>query len=408
MAETSSLSVSPGRKLRWYLPTPPAFVFIVLAMQGVLFLSAHYRWFWFHELRGCTLLVGMAATIVALLLFGFACQPRWYGPTPAKFLFAVLVMQVVLFLSAHYRWFWFNERKGYTVLISVAATTIALLLLVGCVLVSRFFKSKTQFGLATLLLMVPVVAIPFAWLAPKVQQVRQQRDLLKFASYAHTYPEDVPKNWITETLGTDFFDDVIILKLAYGFTDADILKLKALTKLESLQFEGTEVTDAGFEHLKELEPLQFLAFTNTQITGAGLRHLKGLSQLRGLTFEGTRVTDGGLEDLKELTQLQQLCFFGSQVTDEGLEHIKGLTQLQSLALLHTQVTDAGLEHLRGLTQLQCLDLRGTTVTDAGLEHLTGLTQLQYVSLNRTQVTEAGLKKLQEALPNCKFESLATP
>lgn len=38
--------------------------------------------------------------------------PRWYAPTPAKVLFAVLAMQGVLFLSAHYRWFWFNERKG--------------------------------------------------------------------------------------------------------------------------------------------------------------------------------------------------------------------------------------------------------------------------------------------------------
>jgi hypothetical protein len=39
-------------------------------------------------------------------------QHRWNAPTPAKFLFAVLVMQGVLFLSAHYRWFWFNERKA--------------------------------------------------------------------------------------------------------------------------------------------------------------------------------------------------------------------------------------------------------------------------------------------------------
>ncbi len=50
---------------------------------------------------------------------------------PAKFLWAVLVMQGVLFLGSHYRWFWFNERKGGTVLITVAATAVALLLLVA-------------------------------------------------------------------------------------------------------------------------------------------------------------------------------------------------------------------------------------------------------------------------------------
>ena len=35
-------------------------------------------------------------------------------------------MQGVLFLSTHYRWFWFNEQKGFTVLITVAATVLAL------------------------------------------------------------------------------------------------------------------------------------------------------------------------------------------------------------------------------------------------------------------------------------------
>jgi hypothetical protein len=40
------------------------------------------------------------------------CNPRWYAPTPGKFLLAVLVMQGILFLSAQYRWFWFNEHRS--------------------------------------------------------------------------------------------------------------------------------------------------------------------------------------------------------------------------------------------------------------------------------------------------------
>jgi hypothetical protein len=95
-------------------------------------------------------------------------QTLSYAPTPAKFLFAVLAMQGVLFLSAYYHWFWFNERKGWTVLITVAATAIALLLLVATVLVSRFFKSKLQVSLATLLLTAPVMAIPCGWLAQEI------------------------------------------------------------------------------------------------------------------------------------------------------------------------------------------------------------------------------------------------
>src|SRR5437868_15369750 len=100
----------------------------------------------------------------------------WYTPTPAKFLFAVLVMQGVLFLSAHYRWFWFNELKGWTVLLAVAATVIVLMLLAGLVVVSCLFKSKSQFSLATLLLIVPVLGVPLGWLVREMDLAKQQRD----------------------------------------------------------------------------------------------------------------------------------------------------------------------------------------------------------------------------------------
>ncbi len=128
-------------------------------------------------------------------------KPRWYAPTPAKFLLAVLVMQGVLFLSAHYRWFWFNERKGWTVLISVAATAIAMLLLVTIFAVRRFFKSKPQFTLSTLMLTVPVMAIPCAWMAREMERARQQKELVAWADGGYPYPTGVPKNWITKTLG---------------------------------------------------------------------------------------------------------------------------------------------------------------------------------------------------------------
>lgn len=99
---------------------------------------------------------------------------RWYAPTPVKFLLAVLLMQGVLFLSGHFRWFWFNEQRSFTALVAVIASTAAVLLLVSIVLVSRFFKAKAQFGLSTLLLMVLVVAMPFGWWAREVDLARRQ------------------------------------------------------------------------------------------------------------------------------------------------------------------------------------------------------------------------------------------
>lgn len=99
---------------------------------------------------------------------------RGYVPTPAKFLLAVLVMQGVLFLSSHYRWFWVNEQRSFAALVAVIASTAVVLLLVSFVLVSRFFKSKAQFGLSTLFLMVLVVAMPFGWWAREVELARRQ------------------------------------------------------------------------------------------------------------------------------------------------------------------------------------------------------------------------------------------
>src|SRR5262245_7333798 len=105
--------------------------------------------------------------------------PRWHAPTPGKFLFAVLVLQGVLFLSARYRWFWFNEFKGCTVLIAMAATAALLLLLGGWVLVSRFMKTRTQFSLATLLLMVPVAAVPCCWFARELALAQKQKEIVR-------------------------------------------------------------------------------------------------------------------------------------------------------------------------------------------------------------------------------------
>ena len=45
---------------------------------------------------------------------------RWYCPTPAWLVLGSLAVEGLLWLSERYTWFWFNEKKGWTVLIAVA------------------------------------------------------------------------------------------------------------------------------------------------------------------------------------------------------------------------------------------------------------------------------------------------
>lgn len=313
-------------------------------------------------------------------------RPRWYVPTLAKFLFGVLVMQGVLYLSAHYRWFWFNERKGYTVLITVAATAIALLLLVGFVVASRFFKAKAQFGLSTLLLMVPVTGVPCAWLAREIELARRQRDALAWINAGRGYghlsrvvisiglverrkpPQsrffDFAEDRLSAWLGDDFFDDVTAISISKP--DA----LERVHLLRQLKYIGCRSPiEIDLAHLRGLNHLQTLDLDYCQIIGTRLEPLRNLPALQKLSLIGTNVTDGDLEVLTHLKQLKELSLGLTAVTDAGLKHVAGVTQLTMLHLPRTPITNEGLKQLKGLSGLRMLELIGCDVTAEGVEQL---------------------------------------
>jgi hypothetical protein len=140
----------------------------------------------------------------------------WYAPTTAKYLLLIFLGQLFLYFSQQGQWFAFNREKGYVVLITFAATVLLLLLLIAFMLVGRLFKVKAQFSLAMLLLMVPVMAIPCAWLARDYQQAQLQKESINALSsnrceitydYEHfssVLPLSV-REAIASALGEDFF-----------------------------------------------------------------------------------------------------------------------------------------------------------------------------------------------------------
>lgn len=286
-------------------------------------------------------------------------NPRWYHLTPARLLTGLLVAEGFLLLSEQFCWFPFNERKGWTVLIGVAAVCLGLLLLLFWFVLSLLFRIRFQFSIRSLLVLVLVVAVACSWFTVKVQQAKRQREAVEAIDGAEAMEaidgahalvqydegpfhqswwktEQPAPAWFLELFGKDFFCDVSKL---YGMV---------------------EFSDQDAAHLGELSSLTRLSLDNTQITDAGMIHLKGL------------------------TSLQRLSFYGCQVTGEGFEHLKGLTNLRLLDLRLTQVTDEGLEHLRGLGSLESLDLTGTNVTNEGVE------------------------RLQQALPNCWIDHYVPP
>ncbi len=102
-------------------------------------------------------------------------------------------------------------------------------------------------------------------------------------------------------------------------TDAELVLLRGLTRLEEIDLGKTGVTDAGLVHLKGLAKLQWLGLQETKITDAGLVHLQGLTKLQWVGLAETKVTDVGLEHLKKLTKLQSLYLGDTKVTKQGVQ-----------------------------------------------------------------------------------------
>ena len=79
---------------------------------------------------------------------------RWYCPTPGWLVLGSLAVTGLLFVSERGRWFPFNEHKGWTVLLAVAAVGVVLVVMLLWLLVALIFRWRFQFGIRTLLVLV--------------------------------------------------------------------------------------------------------------------------------------------------------------------------------------------------------------------------------------------------------------
>ena len=238
---------------------------------------------------------------------------RRFFPTPAWLVLGSLAATGLLFLSERWRWFPFNEHKGWTVLIAVAVVGGAMLVMLGWFIVALVFRWRFQFSIRSLLVLVVVVALPCSWLAVEMKKAKKQKAAVEAivelkASVYYDYlndanfrdPRPLGPAWLQSLLGVDFFARVDRV-FFYGsrVTDADLEHLTALNELQLLSFAKTAVTDAGLENLKDANELHDLILVSTDITDVGLEHLKGLRTLRTLDIRHTQVTNEGVKKLQQ-------------------------------------------------------------------------------------------------------------
>jgi len=287
---------------------------------------------------------------------------RWYHITPDRLIVGLLAVEGFLLLSEWFQWFAFNEKKGYTVLIAVAAVCVVLVVMLVGLVVSLLFGWRFQFSVRSLVVLVVAVAVPLGWFGVKMREAERQRRAVEaieemggWVQYDHQYDshwgdfmgklEPPVPAWLRRLVGDDLLRDVVFV---------------------SSWNASTNSTNTSFGDVDHLD------------------HLRALTDLRHLQLSESQVTDAGLKNLTKLRKLELLWLYG------------------------THITDAGLQSIEGLTDLFWLDLTGTQVTDLGLEHLKELKGLKWLELSRTQVTSQGIKELQEALPECKIQWTPPP
>jgi len=86
----------------------------------------------------------------------------------------LLAFEVFLLVSEWFQWFAFNEKKGWTVLIAVAAVCLVVVVMLLWLVVSLLFRLRFQFSLRSLVVLVVAVAVPCSWLTLKLRDAERQ------------------------------------------------------------------------------------------------------------------------------------------------------------------------------------------------------------------------------------------
>ena len=203
----------------------------------------------------------------------------WCRNAVGRLVACLFAIEGILFLSERFRWFPFNQHKGWTVVIAVAALLALLLLMLLWFALALIFRGQFQFRILSLLALTALVALVCGWLEAEITQAKGQRDVAEairavggqvtfdYLDGGRPYNGIIEVRrpaaweWLTSLLGDDFFADITALFLS-----------------------NSKITDASLKHLdfRRLRRVDWIGLDNTRVTDAGLEAIKGLPRLRKL------------------------------------------------------------------------------------------------------------------------------
>ncbi len=243
-------------------------------------------------------------------------RSRWYVPTPGKFVSLLLLSVVALYLSDQYDWFAFNKPKGWTVLIAVAVFASGLGLIVIWSVVAWLFGRRVQFGLLLLLLMVPTVAVPFAWLTREMQKAKNLADTITQLQRAggqvsfNAWPAmnrgkstrsieafGATPLWLRQAFGDEFFGEVGGVVLKDGNRLSDVTCFREVQAIFAMP--GVSISDGDLDAIVDLPHLEEINFFDTKISDEGLKKLSKIGSLKNVFIVRSKATTQGRVDFEK-------------------------------------------------------------------------------------------------------------
>lgn len=133
----------------------------------------------------------------------------------------------------------------------------------------------------------------------------------------------------------------IYMNEAGNVTDAGIAHLAGLTEMKELTILQANLTNRSLEHMQNMTKMEDLYIAYSKgITDAGLVHLRKMKRLQRFMLDEVSVTGSGFVHFKELPELVSLSFTHCPVDDAAIEHLKVLEKLDNVNLRLTKVTPA--------------------------------------------------------------------
>jgi hypothetical protein len=275
-------------------------------------------------------------------------------------------------------------------------------------------------SLRALMLLILVVGLPMGWKARKVSLQKRAVARIERLRGAVDYDWQVERQyirntakgpkaplWLRETLGDEYFQDIVCVRIPVGFFpppdldrpreewestkferafDADQLAcLDGLDRIERLNLCVGALKPEALARLEGMSRLKDLTLIVEPLDADGLAHLGRMSRLESLCFALGSGPGADLAFLDRLPNLRRLQILRGAITETGLARIGRLKRLESLSIDDgSKLTDATLSHLKESKNLRVLKLRGAgALTRSGLATLEGLTELRHLNLSET-------------------------